>query len=159
MHCGDGARALEPAGPPRLQRRYRFPLVRLFARERPRRPNAEAIVSATGGIAAAGCNAKVRGVANPEPPTVNPKTAVSGRPCRAIAGRSLVRIVEAIFEPLPCIAGHVVKAERICFKRTDGRRTDVIPFGATHTAIGVSLAELIAPVIGCRGPGAGHVFP
>ena len=52
------------------------------------------------------CNAKVRGVADPRTAAVDPEIAISTEPRRIIGRRPVVAIIEAIVQPLPCIAGH-----------------------------------------------------
>ena len=96
-----------------------------------------------------------------EPGTAANDTAatVTSPPRRAVRGCTLVAVVEAILHPFPDVAVHVVEAERIGGERADRRRLLVVPLAAAAVAVGVALADLVAPGIGRLGAGARGIFP
>src|SRR5262249_21698014 len=85
-------------------------------------------------------------------PVRDPRRAVGGWISRIAAG-------PAVLHPLPHIAVHVVQAESTGGKRADRSRPLKVPLATTAVTVGISLAELVAPGIGRRGPGARRIFP
>src|ERR1700690_3952605 len=70
-------------------------------------------------------------------------------PRRPIRRRLDIVIMPAIRDPLPHVASHIVKPERIWCEFTDRRSVLVAgPSATTVGAIGVVCANLVAPVIG-----------
>src|SRR5262249_34369888 len=86
-------------------------------------------------------------------------TAISCCPRRAIGGRPVVVKMITVLDPLPHIAHHIVKAERIGLERTDRRRLAIVPVATAVKAICISLADLVAPKIGRRRSCTCRIFP
>src|ERR1043166_8864442 len=68
-------------------------------------------------------------------------------PGRTVRRRAFVVAMDAVLDPLKNIPDHVIEAERIGLERADGRCLHVIPVAAAALAIGVVLADVIAPRI------------
>ena len=65
---------------------------------------------------------------------------------RAIGGGVFVVVGKmTVLHPLPHVAMHVVKAERVRLEGANGSRMFVLPLTATTSAISVALAGLITP--------------
>ncbi len=65
----------------------------------------------------------------------------------------------AIRRPFPGISQHAHQAEGVGRETVDRRQQLVVPARAAAIAIGVALADLIAPPARCVGAGAGGIFP
>src|SRR5215470_18590575 len=80
-------------------------------------------------------------------------------PCRAI-NRSLgIVCMPAVFHPLPYIAVHIVETKSIRLERADRRRLLIVPLTSTAAAVGVVIADVVAPGIGRRRAGMYRVLP
>src|SRR5580700_8152594 len=77
----------------------------------------------------------------------HPFAAVAGDPGRSIGRRAIEIVVPAILDPLEHVARHVVKAEAIGRERAHRRGLAAVPGAAAVFAIGVILAEFVAPGI------------
>jgi hypothetical protein len=74
--------------------------------------------------------------------------AIAARdPRRAVSRRASVIVVNAIFSPPPDVADHVIKPEFIRRERADRRGLPVIPLAAAAIAVGVVVADVVAPRI------------
>jgi uncharacterized protein YqgC (DUF456 family) len=80
-------------------------------------------------------------------------------PRRTIRRRPIIAIMIAVLHPLPDVASHVIEAKRIGGERANRRRMPPVPLAAAAVTIGVVLADLVAPIIGCRCTGASRVLP
>jgi hypothetical protein len=58
---------------------------------------------------------------------------------------TLVIFVEAILDPLPDVAGHVVQAPGVGLEGASGRGLLDVPLTAATFAVGVALADIVAP--------------
>src|SRR5580704_8542936 len=96
---------------------------------------------------------------DPGPAAGDTAAAISAGPRRTIGGRPAVVAMGAILDPLPYVAGRVVEAERIGLERSGRRGLAIVPAAAASVAIGVALADRVAPGIGGRGAGARRIFP
>src|SRR5580704_7376393 len=65
----------------------------------------------------------------------------------------------SILDPLPDVALHVVKPERVRLERADRRRLSEIPPASTAVAVGFAVAGTVAPGIAGDSAGARGVFP
>src|SRR5262245_47854513 len=68
----------------------------------------------------------------------------ASKPRRCIDWRVIVILVPAILNPLPDVAEHIVKPERVWLERSDGRGLLEVPSAATAIAIRVAIARVIA---------------
>src|SRR5207302_5020529 len=73
--------------------------------------------------------------------------------------RTVVVLVPAILDPLPDVAVHVVKPQRVRLKRSNGSRLLEIPSTAAAVAIGVAHARIVAPGIAGIGASPRGVLP
>src|SRR5580704_11266016 len=83
----------------------------------------------------------------PGPGADHPFTAVAGDPGRSIGRRAVEVVMPAILDPLEHVARHVVQAEGISGERAHRRGLAAVPGAAAVFAIGVVLAEFVAPRI------------
>src|SRR5271165_4005109 len=70
---------------------------------------------------------------------------VAAGPLQAVGRRTFVIAVPAVLHPLPDVAGHVEKAECVGRERARRGRLELVPFAAAADAVGLCLANLIAP--------------
>jgi hypothetical protein len=131
-------------------------------RKRSRDPKAQAAVAAVRGVYPEAIGrAEVVWIAEPGTATddvIAAIAAVSRQPRRAIRWRAIETVVDAIFSPLKDVTHHVVEAEAVRRERADRGRLFGIPLAATTIAVGVILADVVAPWISCRGSGTGRIL-
>src|SRR5215217_8817056 len=75
-------------------------------------------------------------------------------PRRSVRWPAVVGLVPAILDPLPYVAVHVVKPQRIRLERPDRRRLSAIPLTAALATIGVPCGRIVAPGKGSSGASA-----
>ena len=85
--------------------------------------------------------------------------AIGFNPGAAVGGRADIGIVPAIRRPLPGIAQHAVKPETVGREGIHWRQHMIVPFAAAAVAVGVGLADILAPPACAIGAGAGGIFP
>src|SRR5258708_124226 len=98
-------------------------------------------------------------IVDPRSAAGDPAAAFFPDPCGAVCRGAGVATVVAILHPLPDVAMHVVETKRIGLERSNRGGLPGVPFAAAAKAIGVALADLVAPRVGRGGAGARRVFP
>src|SRR5262245_9174093 len=128
--------------------------------KRPRDAETGIVVPEVNGVSNAACRAQLLWRVVPGAAAVDtPSTILTCRPRRAILRSAVVVVMTAILNPFPNIAVHVVHAKSIGGERADRNRLLVVPLTAATFAVGVALADLVAPRVGRRCSGARGILP
>src|SRR5262249_21466977 len=116
-------------------------------------------VAARGVGAGSGGGTHERRHVGPGAAAEHPPAAIARGPCAAVPGRADIALVPAILGPLPDVAEHVVEAE---WTRLDAAGIGdllAVPAAPAAVAVGIALADRLAPPAGAGGTGARCVFP
>jgi hypothetical protein len=93
-----------------------------------------------------------------DPPMISYLIMITNGPRQISCWTFVIIIVIAVLYPLIHIANHIVESEYIRLKRSNWRGPPSNLATAT-SAIGISLADLVTPVVGRRAASASRIFP
>jgi hypothetical protein len=71
--------------------------------------------------------------------------SVATWPNGTVRWRSFIILMPVILDPLPNVAKHIVKAERVWFERTYGCCLFLVPLGATAKTVCVIVTDRVTP--------------
>jgi hypothetical protein len=72
-----------------------------------------------------------------------PAAIPSDHPCRSVDRRITVVLVQAVLDPLPDVASHIIETELVRREGADRSGLRGVPFAAAASAIGIVGADLV----------------
>src|SRR5580658_5339318 len=131
----------------------------LRCKKRPGDPETQDVDPVVGGASFAARDAEVIWSIDPGAAADDKFAAIAAfDPRRAIRRRIFVIAVDAIFSPLKDIADHIIETQPVRSERADRRSLAFVPLAAAAIAVGVVLADVVAPGIRRRRSSARCVF-